>query len=142
MADMFTKRKRSEIMARIRAKNTGIEKTVFSYLRRQGIYFQQHYDKVPGKPDIALPSKKIAVFINGDFWHGYKFSVWRDRIPREYWLEKITLNIRRDQKNVRKLRRQGWRVLKVWGHEVLESPEKTCVKIGQFLRDKSPASSK
>ncbi len=69
MADVFSKAKRSEIMSRIRAKDTRIEKTVFSYLRKKKIYFQKHYSKVAGNPDIALPAEKIAVFINGDFWH-------------------------------------------------------------------------
>ena len=134
MADVFTKRKRSAIMSRIRAKNTGIEKCVFSYLRKHRIHFQPHYGSVPGKPDIALPSKKLAVFINGDFWHGYRFSAWSHRIPREYWRDKIALNIKRDRKHQRALKKEGWRVLKVWGHELLNNPELACTKIVNFLR--------
>lgn len=134
MADMFTRKKRSEIMSRIRAKNTGIEKKVFSYLRKNKIYFQQHYAKAPGKPDLTVPSKKIAVFIDGDFWHGYRFREWRRRIPKEYWREKIASNIARDAKNRRALRRRGWRVLRVWGHEVASRPEQTLSKIADFLK--------
>ena len=134
MADMFTKQKRSEIMSRIRARNTGIEKRVFSYLKRRRIHFQPHYGRAPGKPDIALPSKKLAVFINGDFWHGYCFSAWSHRIPGEYWRGKIASNIKRDRKHLRALKKQGWRVLKVWGHELLEDPEPACNKIAGFLR--------
>lgn len=132
--DVFTKKKRSDIMSRIRAKNTGIEKTVFSFLRKEKIYFQKHYDKAPGKPDVALPSKKLAVFINGDFWHGYRFSEWRERIPKGYWRSKIEGNIARDQKNYRKLRRMGWKVLRVWGHDVAKKPKETCQRICNFLR--------
>lgn len=134
MADMFTKQKRSEIMSRIRARNTGIEKRVFSYLRKHRIHFQPHYGRVPGKPDIALPSKKLAVFVNGDFWHGYRFSAWRRRIPGEYWRDKIASNIKRDRTHLRALKKQGWRVLKVWGHELLDDPELACSKIADFLR--------
>ncbi len=121
-------------MSRIRAKNTGIEKTVFSYLRKEKIYFQKHYDKIAGKPDIALPSKKLAVFINGDFWHGYRFFEWKERIPQEYWRSKIENNIARDKKNYRKLRRMGWKVLRIWGHDIRKNPEDPCRKICEFLK--------
>ncbi len=134
MPDVFTKKKRSEIMSLIRAKNTGIEKTVFAFLRKEKIYFQKHYDKISGKPDVAQPKKKKAVFIDGDFWHGYKFSQWRRRIPKLYWREKIANNIARDERNRRSLKRKGWRVLRVWGHEILRTPEKSLSKIARFLK--------
>ncbi len=134
MADVFIKQKRSEIMSLIRAKNTGIEKKVFAFLRRNKIYFQRHYSKASGKPDVALPKKKIAVFIDGDFWHGYRFKKWRFRIPKKYWRKKIALNIARDAKNRRTLRRHGWKVLRVWGHELAKNPHKTLSKIADFLQ--------
>jgi len=136
MADVFSKAKRSEIMSRIRDRDTGIEKTIFSYLRKKKIYFQKHYSKVTGKPDIALPAKKIAVFINGDFWHGYRFRKWGNRIPKKYWKKKIETNMVRDKKNYSLLKKAGWRLLKVWGHEIIEHPEKACRKIESFLRRK------
>ncbi len=110
-------------MSRIRAKDTGIERQVFRHLRQRKIYFQRHYVKAPGKPDIALPSKKIAIFVDGDFWHGYRFNSWKSRVPKVYWQEKIAGNITRDQKNRRKLRRAGWKVLRIWGHELGEKPD-------------------
>lgn len=134
MADVFTKEKRSEIMSLIRAKNTGIERKAFSYLIKNKIHFQRHYSRVPGKPDIAVPKKKIAIFIDGDFWHGYKFDKWRRRIPKVYWRDKIASNIVRDIKNRRTLKRQGWRVMRVWGHELAKKPDKTLAKIAAFLQ--------
>ena len=134
MADVFTKVKRSDIMSRIRSKNTGIEKAIFSRLKKKGIYFQQHYSRIWGKPDIAIPSKKIAVFINGDFWHGYRFRKWAKRIPKKYWRKKIESNIARDARNYRKLRKNGWKILRIWGHQVKEKPEKTLSKVISFLR--------
>lgn len=134
MTDVFTKKKRSEIMSRIRAKDTGIEKSAFSYLRKQKIYFQKHYRKAPGNPDISLPSKKKAIFINGDFWHGYRFLSWKNRIPKKYWREKIAYNIFRDKKNYRILKKAGWKVMKVWGHDIAKRPEKTLRKIKAFLK--------
>jgi DNA mismatch endonuclease (patch repair protein) len=134
MADMFSRKKRSEIMSRIRAKNTGIEKQVFSFLCKNKIHFQRHYSRVPGKPDIAVPSKKLAVFVDSDFWHGYRFEEWKRRVPKEYWREKIAGNIERDKRNRRALRRKGWKVLRVWSHQLARNPEKTLEKIAEFLR--------
>jgi DNA mismatch endonuclease (patch repair protein) len=137
MPDIFSKEKRSAIMSRIRSKNTGIEKAAFSFLRREGIYFQKHYSRVVGNPDIAVPSKKMAVFINGDFWHGYRFKKWRNRIPKKYWRKKIESNITRDLRNYSVLKKNGWKVLRLWGHEVIEAPDKTFLKLAKFLRSKN-----
>lgn len=119
MVDVFTKKKRSEIMSRIRSKNTEAEKTVFSYLRSKHISFQRHYKKAAGCPDIALPKKKKAVFIDGDFWHGRDFArVQRGRKSNDYWVGKIKANIARDKKQRAALRRAGWSILVVWASEI------------------------
>ena len=133
MADVFTKEKRSEIMSRIRSKDTKAEVLVFRELRRRKVYFQKHYKRATGNPDIALPREKKAVFIDGDFWHGYQFNKYRDRLLKKYWLSKIEGNIIRDRKNRTKLRRQGWRILRVWEHEVLKNFDKTIDRIIFFL---------
>lgn len=133
MADVFTKKKRSEIMSRIRSKNTLLENGVFSYLRKRKIYFRKHYDKVYGKPDLALPRRKVAIFIDGDFWHGYKFIKLRQRLPRKYWTAKIKMNILRDKGVNHKLRKEGWTVVRIWEHEVKKDPAKALEKIASVL---------
>ncbi|MDO8676440.1 MAG: very short patch repair endonuclease [Candidatus Azambacteria bacterium] len=133
MADVFTKEKRSEIMSKIRSKNTKAEILAFRGLKIRGIYFQKHYNRALGKPDIALPRKKIAIFIDGDFWHGYKFSKFKGRLPKKYWLQKIESNIKRDTKNRAMLRKNGWKVLRVWEHEILKSFDMSISKIIDFL---------
>jgi DNA mismatch endonuclease (patch repair protein) len=121
-------------MQSIRSKNTKAEVLVFRELRRRGIYFQKHYKRVIGSPDIALPSKKKAIFIDGDFWHGYRFTELRKRLPRKYWLAKIENNIVRDKKYRAALRRAGWNVLRVWEHE-LSLRQKTVInQIDRFLK--------
>ena len=107
-------------------------------MRSKGIYFQKHYNKAAGCPDVALPAKKIAVFIDGDFWHGYKFKVRKRSLPKKYWQEKIEENVSRDKRNRAKLRRQGWKVLRVWEHELQKSKDKTLQKIIKFLKQKIP----
>lgn len=132
--DVFNKQKRSEIMSHIRSKNTKAEMVVFKELNRRGIYFQKHYKKAAGSPDIALPRKKIAIFIDGDFWHGYRFNSFKDRLPKKYWLEKIESNIKRDKRNRRLLRKDGWAVARIWEHELKKKNiEKTLDKIINFL---------
>ena len=119
-------------MSKIRSKETQIEQIVFKYLRKQGVYFQKHYKKAPGSPDIALPRKKIAIFIDGDFWHGWQFSKKKGKLPKKYWLAKIESNIQRDKRNHAKLRREGWKVLRVWEHQLKNQPEKYLEKILNF----------
>ncbi len=134
MTDIFTKEKRSDVMSRIRPKGTKPEMKVFRYLRKEKIHFQRHYKRVKGSPDVAVPSKKLAVFIDGDFWHGYQFAKWKDKLPKVYWQEKIAANIRRDRRTFYRLRKDGWRVMRVWEHELTERrKEKALGKIKDFL---------
>ena len=131
--DVFTKKKRSEIMSKIRSKNTKVELMVFRELRKRKIYFQKHYKKAFGKPDVALPRKKKAVFIDGDFWHGRDFKKTKNRLPKKYWVPKIKANIKRDKKNRIKLRNSGWKVSRVWEHDLQNNFDKNINKIIYFL---------
>lgn len=138
MTDIFTKEKRSEVMSRIRPKGTKPELKVFRYLRKEKIHFQKHYRRVKGSPDVAVPSKKLAVFIDGDFWHGYQFAKWKHKLPQVYWQDKIQANVDRDRRTFAKLRRDGWKVLRVWEHELTErKKQKAFDKITKFLRPDS-----
>jgi len=123
-------------MSRIRSKNTSVEKLVFSGLRRRKVYFQRHYKKAAGNPDIALPSRKKAVFIDGDFWHGFNFGKIKDRLPKKYWRQKIENNIKRDKRIIGVLKREGWSVIRIWEHEIEKKPEQTISKITDFLQNK------
>lgn len=120
-------------MSRIRSKNTKIEKKVFSRLRKEKIYFQRHYKKVPGSPDLAWPSKKKVIFIDGDFWHGYRFKMMKKRLPNTFWQQKIELNIKRDRRNRRKITRIGWKFIRIWEHDVEKNFENTIKRIKIFL---------
>lgn len=134
MADIFDPKKRSAIMSRIRGKNTRPEKTVFSYLHKGKIYFQKHYGGVAGNPDIALPRKKRAVFIDGDFWHGRTFRERRYKLPA-YWKKKIKRNIERDREYRKTLVQSGWKILQVWESDILgKNSKRTLRKIEKFLK--------
>ena len=134
MPDKFSKETRSLIMSKIRSKNTKAEIKVFCELRKRGIYFQKHYKRVAGNPDIALPRKKKAVFIDGDFWHGHKFAELKKRLPKKYWLNKIENNVTRDEKINEQLREIGWEVLRIWEHDIKKNIDKTMEEIICFLK--------
>src|SRR5882762_10884610 len=120
--DTVSPKVRSKMMAAVKSKNTSLERFVFAQLRKKGISFTTHYSRLPGKPDVALPSRKMAIFIDGDFWHGFRYPVWKGKIKSKFWRDKIETNRRRDSRNFRKLRRLGWKVLRIWGHEIHNDP--------------------
>lgn len=122
-------------MSKIRSKNTKVENLVFKELRRRKIYFQKHYKKSPGNPDIAFPKRKIAIFIDGDFWHGYNFKKWGKSLPKKYWLAKIAKNMQRDKINKNKLKRQGWKVLRIWEHEIENDLPRVIDKIKKIIEN-------
>ena len=116
MADVFSKSKRSEIMSRIRGKDTGPEMIIRKALFANGFRYRLHVKNLPGKPDIVLPKYNAVVIVDGCFWHGHKnckfFRMPKSRIS--FWRKKIDANRARDVKNRRKLRRLGWNVIQVW----------------------------
>jgi DNA mismatch endonuclease (patch repair protein) len=139
MADIFSKEKRSEVMSRIRGKNTGPEVAVFRFLRKRGIYFQKHYKRVKGCPDIALPRKKRAVFIDGGFWHGHDFEKRKEKLlaaDQYYWVEKIERNMERDVLCRSALTEKGWSILQVWDHRIVKKStrDQAFEEIAAFLR--------
>lgn len=123
-------------MSGIRSKNTVAERIVFSYLRKQKLYFQKHYRKATGTPDIALPRKKKAIFIDSAFWHGKNFKELRDAGKlSEFWIEKISMNMNRDQVQRERLLSAGWQIKIVWEDDLKRksTKEATLEDIKQFL---------
>jgi DNA mismatch endonuclease, patch repair protein len=112
-------------MSSVRTKDTSSEKLVRSELHKQGYRFRKHVKGVPGTPDVVFMKKRIAVFIDGDFWHGYRLSAWEHNL-QPFWSTKIRANRRRDLRNFRKLRRAGWCVIRIWEHEI-ENDIRQCV---------------
>ena len=126
MADVFSRKKRSWIMSRIRSKNTSIDRRMREMLSEAGARFEMYPDLF-GSPDFQV-GKNILVFCDGDFWHGYRYAE-KKRPAKKYWREKIEGNMRRDRKVSRKLRRDGWSVLRIWEHDIKKNPDKCMRKI-------------
>lgn len=122
--DRLDKATRSKVMSRIRAKDTKPEQTVRKYLHRCGLRFRLHYPKLPGRPDLAFPKHRVALFVHGCFWHFCR-KCRSGRIPksnRGYWAAKLKRNVARDKAKNKQLSRLGWKVMVVWECEI--SPRK------------------
>lgn len=117
MADNITKEKRSYIMSRIRSKWTRQERVVHGILKSLKIKHKMHL-KMPGSPDLIIPDRKIAVFLHGCFWHKCPRHYKEPRSHRKYWIPKIEKNVLRDKKNIKLLKKLGWKVVVLWEHDL------------------------
>lgn len=134
----------SRIMAAVRCKNTEPERLLRSELFRLGLRFRLHA-KLPGKPDIVFHGARIAVFVDGDFFHGggwkargftsldEQFSRWRNS---EFWSKKIRGNVARDKRVKLELRALGWTVIRIWESDVRKSPARCAAKVRRALNRK------
>ena len=132
MVDIFDKKTRSYVMSRVKSKNTGLELRLRKALWKKRFRYRVHYD-ILGKPDIAFPKKKMAIFIDGDFWHGYKWKKLKPQLKNDFWIQKITDNMKRDKKTNKFLRKTGWKVIRFWGHEIIKNLDGCIKKIEKEL---------
>ena len=114
--DTVSKKKRSEIMSRIRGKNTKPELIVRKYLSSKGYRYKLHDKNLPGRPDLVLKKHQTAVFVNGCFWHQHP-GCKKATSPKSnnvYWDAKLAKNVDRDKKNIETIENEGWRCLILW----------------------------
>lgn len=112
--DIWDKHKRSDVMARIRSRDTKPELIVRKFLWSRGYHYRKNVKKLPGSPDIVLRKYGIVIFIHGCFWHGHDSHFQMPKSNVTFWEKKITRNIERDKENKEKLKNQGWRVMTIW----------------------------
>ena len=107
-------------MRRVKNKDSAIELALRKELWNRGLRYRKNVKTVYGKPDIAFIGKKIAVFCDSEFWHGYAWEITQDEFQsrRDFWIPKIERNIQRDKEVNEKLRSEGWIVLRFWGKEI------------------------
>ena len=116
--DNISKEKRSKIMSAIHSKNTVPELTLRKALWAKGFRFRIHYGKE--KIDVGFPTKKLAIFVDGCFWHGCPIHSHKITTNEAYWLPKLEKNKERDKQKNEKLRSQGWTVMRFWEHELTD----------------------
>lgn len=134
--DIMSPEKRSAVMARIRGRGTKPELLLSRLLRRAGRRCQQHQSDLPGRPDFVFRRARVAVFVDGSFWHGWRFPSWRLKLS-EKWEAKIAANIRRDRRNRAKLRRLGWKVVRIWEHQLEADPQACLRRVLEAVQDGS-----
>ncbi|GBE17192.1 very short patch repair protein [bacterium BMS3Abin15] len=120
MPDIFSKKKRSEIMSKIGPKNSEPEIFIRKLVHGMGYRFRLHRKELPGKPDLVFPKYKKVIFVNGCFWHGHK-GCKRAKLPetnKSFWEKKIKKNVKNDEKNTKALKSLGWDSLTIWQCEI------------------------
>ena len=130
--DIMSAEKRSAVMANIKGRDTGPERIVAGLLSGAGLSFENHARDLPGRPDFVFRDRRVAVFVDGDFWHGWRFPVWRDKLS-EAWEAKIEATRLRDIGKFRRLRRSGWRVVRIWEHQLLHDPAGSLARVTKAL---------
>ena len=125
-------------MKAIRYKDTKIEVVLRKELWSRGIHYRENCKDLPGKPDIVFKGKKVAVFCDSEFWHGYDWENQKDRIgtKREYWIPKIERNIERDNEVNKALQELGYTVIRFWGKSILKNPSGCADEIEAVLKQR------
>jgi DNA mismatch endonuclease (patch repair protein) len=133
MTDVLTPAQRKLNMSRIRGKNTGPEAKIRKMLIAEGIRGYRLHFRLPGKPDIVFTKKKIAIFIDGCFWHKCPVCFQEPETRKEFWMKKIQSNVDRDKKVNKQLEDDRWTVLRFWEHDVRKNPDTIVKKISETI---------
>jgi DNA mismatch endonuclease, patch repair protein len=122
MPDIFTKKKRSQVMSRIRSRgNKETELKLASILRAHGINGWRRHQSLPGRPDFTFRRERVVIFVDGCFWHGCRKHGRKPTTNQTYWLPKLERNIARDRLQTKVLRKSGWQVIRFWSHDLRDS---------------------
>jgi DNA mismatch endonuclease, patch repair protein len=133
MTDVFTKSKRSEVMSNIRGKgNKSTEIKLLQLFKENGIKGWRRHQPLPGKPDFIFPKERLAVFVDGCFWHACPRCYIKPKQNAEFWRAKIGGNKKRDQRVAQQLRRDGWSVCRIWECR-LKKPDSVIRRINRML---------
>jgi len=132
MPDHMTPQQRSRAMRRVRLRDGPLEQVIRHGLRVRGLRFKCHVRQLPGRPDIVFVKDKVAVFVDGDFWHGWRLPAWEEKLS-PFWRNKLRQNRARDRRNFKKLRTLGWKVIRIWQHQITSDIEGCINRVMQAL---------
>jgi DNA mismatch endonuclease (patch repair protein) len=132
MPDVLTREQRHYNMSRIRNKRTKPELKVKDIFESLGFEYQPR--GIYGKPDFVNRNRKIAIFIDGCFWHKCPEHFVKPKTRTEFWMQKIEKNVIRDELVNIKLENEGWKVLRIWEHDIKRQPEKVIAKVKKMLK--------
>lgn len=132
----------SETLSQVGSQDTEPELLLRKTLWARGLRYRLHRDDLPGSPDIVFPTEKIAIFCDGDFWHGRNWKErkeqLRDGANPDYWIPKIRSNIERDARQTEELEEAGWVVLRIWETDIKDDPEAAADIVEQALEEARP----
>jgi len=131
MVDTVSKEKRSYVMSRIKSNNTNAEMLLKNSIKGT---FLRYHPKMCGNPDFGIKEKKIAIFVDGCFWHKCPKCFRKPKSNTNYWRPKIDNNVKRDKKITRKLRSDGWKVIRIWEHKIYSDIQKCEFKIREIIK--------
>ncbi len=135
--DKISKAKRSGQMSTIHSSGTKIELQLIKELRsRITLDFETNVKGIPGKPDIVYALNKVCIFVDSDFWHGWQYPRWKHLLKNEFWRTKIEKNRARDRKITRLLRKDGWKVIRLWEHNIKKDYLREINKVLLMLKEK------
>jgi DNA mismatch endonuclease (patch repair protein) len=134
MTDVLTREQRTYNMSKIRGKNTGPEIKLRKLLWSAGIRGYRIHYRLSGKPDIVFTKKKIAIFIDGCFWHKCPTCFQEPETRKDFWMGKIQSNVDRDKIVDAQLKSEGWKIIRIWEHEIRKNPEKSVSDIMDLLQ--------
>jgi DNA mismatch endonuclease (patch repair protein) len=126
MTDNMTREQRSRTMSRIRKMDTKPELRIRRLAFARGLRYRKYSKHLPGNPDLVFAGARVVVFVDGDFWHGWRFEEWESKLASSYWRQKIRRNRQRDEDCRARLKANGWTVLRIWEHEI-EADAGACV---------------
>lgn len=122
-------------MARIRSKGTKFENDFIFLLKKiTRKKFQVNVPLIRGKPDVVFLKERICIFLDSDFWHGWYYSHWKHLLKNDFWRDKIENNRKRDKRVVKFLRYSGWKVLRIWEHQIKNSKDEVFERIKKLLK--------
>lgn len=132
MADTVSKEKRSQIMSKVKSKNTKLEMSFRKKLWSKKHHYRLHYEII-GKPDLVFVSRRIAVFIDSCFWHKCPLHHRQPKSNKDYWIPKLKRNEKRAKEVNKILIKEGWKVVRIWEHEIKDNQERCINKIKRYL---------
>ena len=130
--DVLNAEQRHKCMSHIKSKDTSIEVSLRRALWKKGYRYRKNYSALPGKPDIVLTKYRIAIFCDGELFHGKNWEILKPRLLKgnnpDFWVKKIERNMKRDDENDKRLLFLGWTVIHFWGNDILKNTDQ-CVKV-------------
>jgi len=131
----YTTPERSQLMRKIKSKNTKPELTLRKLLWSSGVRYRINSKTLPGTPDISVKKYKLAVFVDGEFWHGYNWETKKHEIKsnRDFWIPKIERNMQKDSEVNAQLKQMGYTVFRFWGKELKQNPGYCLMQVLEYI---------